>query len=105
VSDYGAGYSDPRLLVRSDHGGWPLAIGDLGRERLGRLEGLGARWVAVVSDPGHPEMRPPAVLAPGLVSSAPIVHDGRRLGTLYLYDLRSSLARRASAAPPAARNG
>jgi hypothetical protein len=96
ASDYGAGYSDPRLLFRSDHSGWSLAVPDLEIARLRRLESLGARWVAVVIDPDHPELAAPASLASGIVAVQPITHGGRTLGTLYLYDLRSSLAGRPS---------
>jgi hypothetical protein len=91
VSDYGSGYSDPRLLFRADHLGWPLAVADLDRDRLERLAELGARWAAVVTDPEHPELRPPAFLERGGAGRFPILHAGRSLGTLSLYDLGRAL--------------
>lgn len=91
VSDHGAGYSDPRLLVRADRRGWALAATDLERDRLERLSRLGARWVAVVSDPEHPEQVPPAYLERGSVGRYPVLHRGERLGTLSLYDLPRAL--------------
>ncbi len=87
VSDHGAGYSDPRLLVRADRQGWALAAKDLERERLERLSVLGARWVAVLTDPEHPEQLPPAFLERGSAGRFPVLHRGERLGTLNLYNL------------------
>src|SRR5204862_5699818 len=88
ASDYGAGYSDPRLLVRADREGWSLAIPDLQPDRVRRLADLGADWVAVVTDPAHPALSPPSFLAGARVAHEPVAHDGRALGTLDLYDLR-----------------
>lgn len=91
VADYASGHSDPRLLYRADRTGWPLAIADLDRERLIRLRELGARWAAVVTDPEHPELEPPAFLERGNAGTHPIRHAGRSIGTLRLYDLGRAL--------------
>lgn len=87
VADHGTEYSDPRLLFRSDHAGWPIAIGDLERVRLERLAELGARWVAVVTDPEHPGLQPPPFLERGSAGRYPVQHAGRQIGTLSIYDL------------------
>jgi hypothetical protein len=88
ASDYGAGYSDPRLLVRADREGWSLAIPDLQPGRVRKLAALGAKWIAVVTDPAHPALQPPSSLDVARVAREPITHDGQALGTLSLYDLR-----------------
>ena len=85
ASDHGSGYSDPRLLARADREGWSLAIPDLAPGRLDTLASLGARWVAVVTDPEHPDLASPAFLLPRRVASVPLQHAGRPLGTLDLY--------------------
>ena len=87
--DYGSGWSDPRLLVRADREGWPMAIPDLDPERLARLRQAGARWAAVVTDPGHPDLRAPAWLEPARVATDSLSHHGQPLGAVALYDLRS----------------
>jgi hypothetical protein len=99
VADHGSGYSDPRLLHRADRLGWPLAIADLDPDRLARLAGLGARWVAVVTDPEHPELAPPAFLERGSAGSWPVLHQGRSLGTLRLYHLGRALASASTQGP------
>jgi hypothetical protein len=85
--DHGSGFTDPRLLFRADRSGWSLAIPDLDPERVRRLADLGARWVAVVTDPGHPGLAPPEFLASARAARVPVEHGGRSLGTLDLYDL------------------
>jgi 4-amino-4-deoxy-L-arabinose transferase-like glycosyltransferase len=85
--DYGAAFSDPRVLFRADREGWSLGIGDLVPDRVRRLETLGARWVAVVTDPEHPALAPPAFLEPARVTSASLAHAGVALGTLHLFEL------------------
>ena len=87
ASDYGSRHIDPRLLFRSDRDGWPVAIPNLTPPILAKLVDNGARWVAVVTDPSHPELSPPKFLEPARVEQRPIVHDGATLGTLHLYDL------------------
>ena len=88
VSDHGSEYSDPRLLFRADREGWALRMQDLTPPLLARLAGLGARWLAVVTDPEYPGLAPPAFLAPARTARVPVTHAGRTLGTLELYDLR-----------------
>ncbi len=88
ASDYASGYSDPRLLFRADREGWSLAVADLADERLARLRALGARWLAVVTDPAHPGLVPPAELEPWRVAREALVHGGVALGELSVYDLR-----------------
>lgn len=85
--DHASGYSDPRLLHRADRFGWSLAIPDLTPERVEKLRSLGATSIAIVTSPEHPELRAPDFLAPMRSSEQPILHDGRRLGTLALYAL------------------
>lgn len=85
--DYGAGWSDPRLLFRADREGWSLAIPDLTPDRLRRLRGAGARWAAVVTDPVHPALRAPDWLARMHVNHTAVMHEGRAIGMLDLYDL------------------
>jgi Dolichyl-phosphate-mannose-protein mannosyltransferase len=92
ASDFGAGYSDPRLLARADRMGWSVAIPDLTPERIARLDSLGARWVAVVTDPDHPELTAPAALGPSLRQRMPILHAGATLGMLELYALPAARA-------------
>jgi len=87
ASDHSAGYSDPRLLQRAEHSGWALAIPDLTPDRVTELARLGARWVAVVTDPEHPELVPPGFLDLRRVTHEPVMHGGHRLGTLDLYSL------------------
>ena len=85
--DYGAGWSDPRLLFRADREGWSVAVPDLTPDRLVRLRAAGARWAAIVTDPDHPALRAPDWLTPARVTSEPVVHAGRAVGALELYDL------------------
>jgi hypothetical protein len=85
--DHASGYSDPRLLFRADREGWSVTIPDLSEERVRRLAALGARWVVVVTDPEHPDLAPPAWLAPAMSAHTPIEHGGSVLGTLAIYDL------------------
>lgn len=87
ASDHDSGYSDPRLLVRADREGWSVAMTDLTPDRVARLRALGARWLAVVTDPGHPDLAPPEFLTVREVETRPVLHQGRTLGTLTLYRL------------------
>lgn len=89
--DHGSGYSDPRLLERADRAGWSLASSDVTPDRVRRLAGLGARWMAVVTSPEHVqrgEVGLPGWLAPARVGTVTLVHAGQPVGTLDLYDLR-----------------
>lgn len=97
--DHASGWSDPRLLARADRVGWSLAIPDLTPGRVGRLRALGARWIAVVMDPEHPELRSPSFLAAARTLTTPIEHGGRTIGTLELF----KLAPAAGGASPRAR--
>lgn len=80
--------TDPRLLFRAGREGWPMRAGEITLERVAKLETFGAKWVAVVTDPEHPAVRPPAFLASAEVAALPVTHDGRRLGTAHVFDLR-----------------
>lgn len=82
-----AGWSDPRLLARADRDGWPLALGDLTAERVTKLENLGARWLAILSETGAPPDTAPAFLAGRPETAVPIAHRGKALGTLVLIHL------------------
>lgn len=95
VVDHNSQYSDPRLLARAHRCGWAVDAGDLGPDRLARLEALGARWVAWVSERGVARLAPPAFLAAReaacdtLLPARP-ARDGRArppLGELHLYRL------------------
>lgn len=85
VADHNSGWSDPRLLFRADREGWPLAPSDLTPGRLDTLATLGARWVAVVTDPEDPSVTAPAFLAPARVADVPLAHGGRTLGRVELF--------------------
>jgi hypothetical protein len=85
--DHASGYSDPRLLYRADRTGWSLAIPDLTPDRVEKLKQLGARSLAIVTSPEHPELASPAFVAAARTDSLAIEHTGRRLGTLELFDL------------------
>ncbi len=87
IADHNSGWSDPRLLYRADREGWPLAAADLTPARLDTLRALGARWVAVVTDPEDPAIQPPPFLAPARVADVPLQHAGRELGRLELFRL------------------
>jgi 4-amino-4-deoxy-L-arabinose transferase-like glycosyltransferase len=97
ASDFSSRHTDPRLLARADRAGWPLAIPNLTPARLDTLARLGARWVAVVTDPDHPALAPPAFLEPWRAARLPIEHDGRRLGELHVFRLDRRELERASA--------
>jgi len=99
VADHNSGHSDPRLLFRADRAGWPLAFASLTPSRLDTLAALGARWAAVVTDPGAPTLQPPPFLAPMQVERRPLAHDGSALGTLWLYRLDRERLRAAAAMP------
>ena len=83
--------TDPRLLFRADREGWPMRAREITRDRLEKLLPFGARWVAVLTDPEHPEVAAPEFLAPLIAAEVPVAHEGRMLGTLHLYDLRRGL--------------
>ena len=85
--DHGSGYSDPRLLTRADRRGWSVAAGDANPALLARLAGEGARWLAWVSEPGAPQLAPPAFLAARERARVPLAHAGATLGTLHLFAL------------------
>jgi Dolichyl-phosphate-mannose-protein mannosyltransferase len=80
---------DPRLLFRAEHDGWPMRAADITPERLARLRPYGAKWVVVVTGPTHPEVQPPAFLASAETATVPVLHDGRELGTVHIFDLSS----------------
>jgi len=100
VADHSSGYSDPRLLVRADRTGWPLAMSDLDPPRLQRLAALGARWVAVINDPEHADLAPPAFLAPSLVAREAIRHGEHAMGTLSVYRLDPAAGTASAASAP-----
>ena len=98
VVDHDSGYSDPRLLGRALRAGWAVRADEVTPALLARLTGLGARWLAWVSEPGLARLEPPAFLA-GRESAGGLLVDldrqvrGRppsRLGTLHLYRLGAS---------------
>jgi hypothetical protein len=41
----------------------------------------------VVTDPDHPGLEPPAFLAPAATATLPVVHDGRTLGTVHVFEV------------------
>lgn len=92
AADHNSGWSDPRLLQRADRDGFPVAVADLDRVRLARLEALGARWVAVVTSPAHPEIAPPEFLAAWRVAEVALAGRAGALGTLHLYSLGADSA-------------
>ena len=49
----GSRYADPRLLFRADRRGWSLDVSEVTPVVVDGLEAAGARWVAVLSTPGH----------------------------------------------------
>uniref|UniRef100_A0A832I1U8 Glycosyltransferase RgtA/B/C/D-like domain-containing protein n=1 Tax=Eiseniibacteriota bacterium TaxID=2212470 RepID=A0A832I1U8_UNCEI len=79
--------TDPRLLARMDRYGWPMRAHEITAERLARLRAYGARWVVVVRDDARPDVAPPAFLGPALAAHEPVLHAGRRIGELWVYDL------------------
>jgi hypothetical protein len=80
--------TDPRLLFRADREGWPMRANEITAERLARLRPYGVGWVAVLSDPEHPACVPPAFLEPARVATLPVLHEGKPIGTLHLFELR-----------------
>jgi len=100
--DHASEYSDPRLLQRADRDGWSVAIPDLTPSLVAKLVAAGAKHVAIVTDPDHPELRAPEFLAASRTLETPVVHGGKTLGTLALYDL--SAAHAAGAAADSARS-
>jgi hypothetical protein len=87
--------TDPRLLFRAGREGWPMRVHEITAERLDKLRPYGARWVVVLTDPQHPDIQPPAFLEPMRVATDPVMHAGRQIGMVYVYDLT-----RASAVAP-----
>jgi hypothetical protein len=85
--DHASGYSDPRLLYRADRTGWSVAIPDLTPARVDALRKLGARHLAIVTSPEHPELASPAFASAARTDSLSIEHAGKRLGTLEIFDL------------------
>jgi hypothetical protein len=79
--------TDPRLLFRADREGWSMRPSNITPYRANRLRAWGARWVVVLTDPGHPGVRPPAFLEPARSATLPVTHDGRTIGTVHLFDL------------------
>ena len=87
ASDHDSQYSDPRLLERADRDGWSVAIPDLTPGIVARLVAAGAKHVAIVTDPEHPDLRAPGFLAASRRQEVPVTRGGKTLGTLALYDL------------------
>src|SRR5205085_1306277 len=87
TTDFDSRFTDPRLLARADRFGWALKLAAVTPEKVERLRALGAKWVAVVSDPAHPNVEPPAFLSGALASRSLVEHEGLALGTLSLFDL------------------
>lgn len=85
--DHDSQYSDPRLLDRADRDGWSVAIPDLTPSLVSKLVAAGAKHVAIVTDAEHPQLRAPDFLAAARTVELPVVHGGKTLGTLTLYDL------------------
>lgn len=79
--------TDPRLLVPSDRWGWPMRAQEITPERLATLEALGARWVVALETEGRAPLDLPAHLEPYHVAVEPVMHAGRRLGTLQVFRL------------------
>jgi 4-amino-4-deoxy-L-arabinose transferase-like glycosyltransferase len=79
--------TDPRLLFRADREGWPMRSFEITPDRLNRLRAWDAKWVVVLTDPGHPGTQPPAFLEPARVATLPVRHEGRQLGTVHVFDL------------------
>jgi len=87
--------TDPRLLFRASREGWPMRVKEITAERLDKLRPYGAHWVVVLTDPEHPDVQPPAFLEPMRVATDPVMHAGRQIGTVHVFDLT-----RAGAAVP-----
>ncbi|MEO5989053.1 MAG: hypothetical protein ABIU54_08200 [Candidatus Eisenbacteria bacterium] len=85
VVDHSSDFSDPRLLSRADRMGFALKAEHLTPALLARLQGVGARWVAWISQPGVARLTPPAFLDSLQVGEERILENGRELGTLHLY--------------------
>ncbi len=79
--------TDPRLLFRAGREGWPMRVHEITAERLEKLRPYGARWVVVLTDPQHPDVQPPAFLEPIRVATDPVMHAGRQIGTVHVFDL------------------
>ena len=86
--------TDPRLLFRADRDGWPVRWYDLNADRLNRLRAYGARWVVVITDPGHPDTKVPAFLETARVATLPVLHEGHPMGTVNVFDLKLPYAGR-----------
>jgi len=79
--------TDPRLLFRADREGWPMRYNEITRDRLAKLVPWGLKWVVVLTDPQHPEIWPPAFLEPARTATLPVVHDGRTIGTVHVFEV------------------
>ena len=79
--------TDPRLLFRADHEGWPMRAGEITPDRLAKLVPYGAKWVVVLTDLEHPEVRAPDFLAPAEVATLPVTHEGHVLGTAHIFEI------------------
>jgi len=87
VVDHSSDFSDPRVLHRADRMGFAVKAEHLTPQLLSRLQGVGVRWVAWISEPGVARLVPPAFLASREVGQARLLEHGRELGTLHLYSL------------------
>ena len=79
--------TDPRLLFRADRDGWPMRANEITADRLAKLRPYGVRWVVVLTNPENPECVPPAFLEPARTATVPVMHEGKRLGTLHVFQL------------------
>lgn len=92
VVDHSSDYSDPRVLNRADRMGFAVKAEHLTPALLEKLEGVGARWVAWISEPGVARLAPPEYLDSLQVGQERLMEHGVELGTLHLYSLRRSSA-------------
>ena len=79
--------TDPRLLFRANHEGWPMRAAEITPDRLEKLRPYGAKWVVVLTDPDHPDVQPPAFLEPAATATRPVLHDGKQIGTVHVYEI------------------
>ena len=101
VVDHSSDYSDPRVLHRADRLGFSVKAEHLTPALLARLQGVGVRWVAWISEPGVLRLVPPAFLAPAEVAAEPLLEHGQELGTVHIYSLSGTpLASDSSATAP-----
>ena len=79
--------TDPRLLFRANHEGWPMRAAEITPDRLAKLRPYGAKWVVVLTDLEHPDVRAPEFLAPAEIFTLPVAHAGQPLGTVHIFEI------------------